>query len=389
MRSVTDTPPETDACRLGRVVRFGPEGLLSQRTGGVSRYFCEVARWLANDELLRWRPIVHAAVHGNTHLRDLADDARSGRAGAEVAGRYCPLPGELRRLALVWSSRKFLRAVMAATSVVHDTGYHFASTWSGVSPLVITIHDLINDEDPAYRESRAESLCRKASAIVRATRIVVPSFATRDALVRVHRVDEARIDVIHHGSRMPRPESHDPIGVPYLLHVGSRGRYKDFATLLRAFARIRRGGFEGVLVNVGGGTLRGSERSAIAELELPAGSIRAIDADDRRLATLYAHARALAVPSRIEGFGIPILEAMSLGCPVACMDAPGCSEVAGDAALLAPIGDDEILAANLSRLLEDSPERLSIVSRGRERAARFSWAESARKHAACYEQAIG
>jgi glycosyltransferase involved in cell wall biosynthesis len=125
------------------------------------------------------------------------------------------------------------------------------------------------------------------------------------------------------------------------------------------------------------------------ELGLPEDSIRAIAADDRELATLYAHARSLAVPSRIEGFGIPILEAMSLGCPVACMEAPGCAEVAGDAAMLAPVGDDEALAASLASLLGDESQRSRLVDAGLARAARFTWAESARKHAACYKQAIG
>jgi glycosyltransferase involved in cell wall biosynthesis len=273
--------------------------------------------------------------------------------------------------------------------VIHDTGYRLAAEADSATPIVVTVHDLINDEDPDYRRERPELLRQKAAAIDRASRIVVPSFATRDALVRVHRADEARIDVIHHGSRMPPPHDRDPVGRPYLLHVGSRGRYKDFATLMRAFAKLRRDGFDGLLVNVGGGALHAHERAAMDELDLPADSIRAIGADDRELATLYANARALAVPSRIEGFGIPILEAMSLRCPVACMEAPGCAEVAGDAAMLAPVGDDEALAANLARLLHDESQRSRLVEAGLARAAGFTWAESARKHAACYEQAIG
>ena len=71
------------------------------------------------------------------------------------------------------------------------------------------------------------------------------------------------------------------------------------------------------------------------------------------------------------------------------MEAPGCTEVAGDAALLAPIGDAEALAANLAKLVGSSTERSDLVARGLARAARFTWAESARKHVACYEQCLG
>ncbi len=375
-----------------REVWFSAEAFL-QRRGGVSRCFCEVANSLEDCPELGWRPTIRAGIHRNAHLDELARETRRDRR--IVSGRAWPISGSLRRWSSQWSDRSLHRDARrhdpSGGLVIHDTGYRLAAAAAAdsPSPIVITVHDLINDEDPSYRRDRPELLRQKSLAIARAARIVVPSFATRDALVRVHRVDEARIDVIHHGSRMPRPEDRDPIGVPYLLHVGSRGRYKDFATLMRAFARLRRGGFEGVLVNVGGGAIRGDERAAMDELGLPEDSIRAIAADDRELATLYAHARSLAVPSRIEGFGIPILEAMSLGCPVACMEAPGCAEVAGDAAMLAPVGDDEALAANLASLLDDESQRSQLVEAGLARAARFTWAESARKHAACYKQAIG
>lgn len=375
---------------LPQEVWFASEAFL-QRRGGVSRCFCEVAAALGAHPEFGWIPTIRAGLHGNDHLGELAAPLRTGRR--LVRGRACRLPGSLRRWSSRWADRSLLAASRRAGDrcrlVLHDTGYRIASGELGGAPIVITVHDLINDEDPAYRRDRPELLRQKSAAIANAARIVVPSFATRDALVRVHGVDDVRIDVIHHGSRMPPPDGCDPIGVPYLLHVGSRGRYKDFATLLRAFARLRGNGFEGAIVNVGGGALRGHERSAMDELGIPADSVRAIGADDRELATLYAHAAALAVPSRIEGFGIPILEAMSLGCPVACMDAPGCAEVAGEAALLAPVGDDEALAASLAKIVGHDDERSRLVAAGRARAAAFTWAESARRHAACYEKAIG
>lgn len=371
-------------------VWFSSEAFL-QRRGGVSRCFCEIARAMAESADLAWRPTIRGGLHGNLLLGQLARDESAARP--IVRGREFRLPGSLRRAAARWSDRSIVRDARRrggrSRLVVHDTGYHLASTSGLTVPVVVTVHDLINDEDPEYRRQRPELLRQKAAAIARATRIVVPSFATRDAFVRVHGIDASRIEVIQHGSRMPRPGDRDPIGVPYLVHVGSRGRYKDFATLLRAFAILRRGGFEGIVVNVGGGSLRGPEHALLGELALPAESVRTIGADDDGLATLYAHARALAVPSRIEGFGIPILEAMSLGCPVACMEAPGCAEVAGDAALLAPVGDAEALAANLARLIESSAARADLVARGLARAARFTWAESARKHVACYEQCLG
>jgi len=373
----------------GRSVWYSPEGLVLQRLGGVSRSFCEVARALDEADELGWRPTIHAAIHSNVHLRDLARDGRQHGRASIVAGRSVRLPGELRKTAYQWSRIRFDAAVRAAVEgvlVVHDTGHEF--TPRSPVPVVVTVHDLINDEDPAYRESRPAALAAKELAIDRATRIVVPSVATRDALLRVHRVDEDRVDVIPHGLRLPPPGRARSIADRYVLHVGSRGRYKDFPTAIRAFASLRRSGYEGILVNVGGGRLRAGEVALMRELGLGDELVRVLSADDEALSTLYAFADALVVPSRIEGFGIPILEAMSLGCPVACMHAPGCSEVAGDAAMLAEVGDDAALAGNLARLVGESSTRGRLVAAGLARAAGFTWANAAARYAACYAAAL-
>jgi glycosyltransferase involved in cell wall biosynthesis len=339
---------------------------------------------------LGWQPSLRAAFHGNLHLRDLVHEGVVTDDGMSVVrGRHLPLPGEARRLAYAWARRRFLAALRTPPDIVHDTGYEFAAEHGDRMPVVITVHDLINDESPAYRASRSRSLRAKADAIGRARRIGVPSMATRDTLVRVHGVDADRIDVIPHGSRLPAPGDRDPVGKPYLLHVGGRGGYKDFPTALRAFSRVRRLGFDGVFVNVGGGPWRTAERALLSELRIPPELVEARAADDRALATLYAFARGLVVSSQIEGFGIPILEAMSLGCPVLCMEAPGCAEVAGDAALVAPVADYEALAANMDVLLGSESERSRLARAGRARAATMTWSESARKHIRCYERALG
>ena len=104
---------------------------------------------------------------------------------------------------------------------------------------------------------------------------------------------------------------------------------------------------------------------------------------------LTVHARALVVPSRGEGFGIPILEAMSLGCPVACMRVIGCAEVAGDAALLAEAGDDVALARNLADLVDDGALRHGCVLRGHARARELSWENAAGAYARLVRSLVG
>lgn len=354
-------------------IAFSPEAFLQQQFGGVSRCFAELARAL--DAAGELEVSVHATVHGNAHLLELPTRL--------VRGSYLPITGDLRKVAIGLPRSVFEASVAARPpALAHDTGYAFCAKKPRGFPVVITVHDMIQESDPGFARAKERALREKRAAIDRATHIVVPSESTRSELMRIAGVDPARISVVHHGARLPEPAPAHPLGgTPYILHVGARRRYKDFATLLRAFATLQRGGFAGVLVTVTRTAFAAEERALLRTLGLREGSVCGVPADDRALATLYAHALALAVPSRAEGFGIPILEAMSLGCPVACMRVLGSEEVAGGAALLADAGDDGGLARNLAECLADSPVRARCIALGRARAEELSWSRAAARYA--------
>lgn len=353
-------------------VLFTPEAFLTQEFGGVSRCFAELAYALHLRGEIDGR--IHALVHGNAHLRELP--------GRVARGIHLPIKGDLRKAVIRLPSVAFECAVaLRPPMVVHDTGHAFAARRRRRYPVLMTVHDMLQEADPEFARAKSRAIAEKRAAAANAARIVVPSESTRDELVRIDGVDPERIAVVHHGARLPAPSSRHPFdGAPYILHVGARKRYKDFTTAARAFASLQRGGFDGSLVTVTRSGFDAEERALHAGLGLRKGSVRTIGADDHELATLYAHARALVVPSRGEGFGIPILEAMALGCPVACMRVIGCEEVAGGAALLADAGDDRVLAANLAQLVDDGAVRARCISLGRARAEQLSWDNAARRY---------
>jgi glycosyltransferase involved in cell wall biosynthesis len=99
---------------------------------------------------------------------------------------------------------------------------------------------------------------------------------------------------------------------------------------------------------------------------------------EETLIAAYAHAEVLIFPSRLEGFGLPMLEAMAAGAPVVAVDAPPIPEVVGDAAVLVPMDDDAAMAAAVTRLRAEARWRADRVEAGRARAAQFTWERSAR-----------
>jgi glycosyltransferase involved in cell wall biosynthesis len=98
---------------------------------------------------------------------------------------------------------------------------------------------------------------------------------------------------------------------------------------------------------------------------------------DKMTALFYQHADVFAYPSFYEGFGLPVLEAMTLGCPVVTSNTSSLPEVVGDAALMVNPDDGEDLAAALGRVIGDRPLRQTLIERGRTRAAQFSWERTA------------
>jgi glycosyltransferase involved in cell wall biosynthesis len=110
---------------------------------------------------------------------------------------------------------------------------------------------------------------------------------------------------------------------------------------------------------------------------------------DGQLAWLYRSASVLAFPSRAEGFGLPVLEAMGAGLPVVATDLAVLREVAGDAACFVPVEDTAALARSLGEVLSGDGTWIELARAGRQRAAGFSWQATAEATAACYRRLVG
>jgi glycosyltransferase involved in cell wall biosynthesis len=241
-------------------------------------------------------------------------------------------------------------------------------------PAVLTVHDLSFERDPSVM-SRADRLVFRTvvpRSARRAARVIAVSERTRADLVELYGIPADRIVVTPHGvDPVFRPDG-APAG-DYLLFVGAVQQRKDPLAALRAAedAGLR-------LVVVG----PPKDPALADELHRRGASVRGWVAKEE-LAELYRGAAALLLPTRYEGFGLPVLEAMATGTPVVATPDAAVREVAGDAAVYAEPGE---LADAVRRALE---RRGELVAAGLERARSFSWQETARLTAEVYRTVLG
>jgi glycosyltransferase involved in cell wall biosynthesis len=310
------------------------------------------------------------------------------------------VPVHGRRRAAWVRGEQLLLPKLAQRSGV-DVLHSLASTapaW-GSFARVATIHDVIYriyPEAHGWRSLALRALIPLAAR--RSDRIIAPSKTTRRDLVRLLRLPEEKIDVVPNGIGLPPAAHWTPEGElrrrydldarPLLLTVSLKRPNKNLLRLLDALALIpieRRP----LLVLAGHATPYEQElREHAAHLNI-SGDTRFLSwVPSDELEGLYHASTCFVFPSLYEGFGLPVLEAMTRGVPVACSNRGALAEVADDAALLFDPEEPRSIAAAVEKLLADQTERKRLISLGRANAARFSWAETARKTLASYESAL-
>jgi glycosyltransferase involved in cell wall biosynthesis len=322
-------------------------------------------------------------------------------AGSELAGER-PLADGMPVVRLPVSSRTRVRRsaveqtllagaiVRARLDLLHSLGTTTPLLAPG--PQVVTIHDLIYKRHP---DAHPGVLTRGMEVLVpaaarRAQRIIVPSEAVAEDLQTYLGIGHEKVDVVAEGpgaepvaavadesdlrARLGLPDG------PLVLAVSARRPHKNLSRLIEAMR-----GINATLV------LPGYPTAFDEELEAEAQGAPVVFAgwvSDGDLEGLYAAATCMVFPSLAEGFGLPVLEAMRRGVPVACSSTTALGEVAGDAALTFDPESVEAIRSAVRTLLDDPAERARLIERGRARAAEFSWAAAAEGTVASYRRAL-
>lgn len=327
----------------------------------------------------------------------------AGGLGCESNPRFrvvtTDVPSRVRTLRILWEQAVLPKRLKSDDiDVLHAPGY--VMPLQAETPTVVTMHDLITLTHP--------ELCKATNAAHyrlllgrtarRAARIVASSEATKADIVSRLGVDAQKVEVVPLGvgdaffcpvSAERRAEVKARYKLPdrFILFVGNLEPKKNLPTLVSSVALLKANGrLRHTLVIAG---KKGWKHESIfravrrARLEADALFCDYVAQDD--LPALYQMADLFVFPSLCEGFGIPPLEAMASGTPVVVSDAPALAESAGDAALVYSPNTAQELAKAIHKVLSNTFLRSHLAARGRDRAQRFRWEETARRMVRIYE----
>jgi glycosyltransferase involved in cell wall biosynthesis len=323
-----------------------------QRTGDET-YVLNLLRHLpaAAEERLRFAAI--------SRRPDLVPE---GVEPAHVAARF-------QELRMAWSVPRALRRLRPA--LAH---FQHALPLRCPCPAVVTIHDLSFERDPSVMPLHERAVFKTVvpRSARRAAHVLAVSGRTKADVVELYAIPQAKITVTPHGVEPVFTPAGDGLG-EYVLLVGSVEARKNPLAAADAASTVG-------LPFVVAGPVR--DAGLARELERSGASLRGYVTQED-LVDLYRGAACLVMPSRYEGFGLPVLEAMACGTPVVAASDPALREVAGDAAIFVAVNE---LAEGIRQALA---ERERLVAAGLDRARRFTWQETARRTVDVYLDVLG
>ena len=363
---------------------------------GVGWYLYELLRHLAAAEGLRLR-LYGPTLFPNPDAPGPVVEPPRGPAielvtGLAPPGRWGRRRSVLRALRLMEPLVFALQrnAVLFAPNFILPRAFRLAR-----GATVATVHDLAFRRLPGTvrEETRAALDAQFHRTLARASAVITVSRTVRNELLATEAIGAARVTAIHHGPGhlSTRKGGSLPPGTParYMLHVGTIEPRKNIELLLEVWESwVAEDPSAPALVLCGRRGWKSDALLAAFERAAAAGWLQHPGyVEDDALAALYRGALAVVCPSLYEGFGLPLIEALAAGTPVVASDIPVFREVAGAAAVFAPVHDRAAWKRALVELANDEARRGRFAGRGRERAGAFAWSRAAARTRNVLEQA--
>ena len=354
-----------------------------QKYGGISRYFSNLAENLSEKDGVNVK--VLAPIHLNRYLYRLKEKKLVSGVPVRSMNRFQKIIIDEINYGISVGNIFINRP-----DIVHETYYSSRSICSGAAKVITTIHDMIPEKFHVGDKTAIVQLRKKHKSIQRSNHIITVSKNTKKDLVEILGVDPEKISVVYHGAKIDNDIEviGCPVTEPFILYIGTRNHYKNFFRFIRSFTRSKYLSNNLKIVCFGGGEFTKQENEKLKKEGMVLRNIKNIQGGDQVLVSLYKKAEALIFPSLYEGFGMPLLEAMSLCCPVVCSNTSSIPEIVGNAGLMFDPNSEEEITEAIEKLIGSESKKNELIKCGIKQVEKFSWERCAKETLNVYERCM-
>lgn len=354
-------------------ILFDPQIFWWQYHGGISRYFAELFLFLSKEEDVEIT--MPLASHDNAYLKEMGLFMVSPVHSWIYSFRFRGI-GKIRELLIQNKSKAIKEIKKGDFDLFVPTFFdpYFLPYLKG-KPFVLTIHDMTHEVIPEFFEPKDKVNQNKVKLLRECSKVIAISENTKKDIIRFFPEHRNNIEVVYHGNSLHLTKAKAIEGLPhkYILFVGMRWKYKNFDFLLSNIASLLIEYNDLHLVCAGGGAFTVEEISKMRQLNVYE-KVNYLNFDDEGLAYLYRNCLCFVFPSLYEGFGIPILEAMSCGSVCLLPSLSSFPEVAKDAAIY--YHNQEDLQTKIQQIYLGEINVDDYREKGRKRSAQFSWEQT-------------
>lgn len=364
-------------------IAFDYQVFFAQKYGGISRYYIELVNNLLDQ---KQQARIFSPVHKNHYLDHARPSTKTGFYKEDYRGGIKSLYKKTNRILTAGQIRSW------QPDIVHQTYFDWPKKIVPSAANVTSVYDMIHELYPEiFGENNIYSR-KKKSALEVCDHIICISQSTKRDLIYLFDIDEDRVSVTHLGVAFPDETMtnwQEPVtDFPYLFYVGKRGMYKNFQSLLEAYALSDRLQSDFKIVAFGGGGFSDQEKQTIRDLGLDDRNILQVFGDDALLQRYYKNAAAFVYPSIYEGFGLPPLEAMVCKCPVVSSNTSSMPEVIKQAAEFFDPSDASSICHSICNVVYSNDRQAQLIDLGTKRAKELSWANCAKETKQVYSKLL-
>lgn len=354
--------------------------------GGISRYFYFLSKELLHlDQDVK----IFAGFYQNNYIRDLPSNLVSG-----TKIKYPKYPWKLRNF--LYFINNFIcqtQIKLWKPDLIHETYFSSFSPRVRGPVRVTSVYDLAHKLYMNLFDKNDPTISRMKKTFNRVDHIFSISNNTKKDVIELLGVNESKISVVHLGVDLDvfknQNNKKSNIEKPYILYVGTRKGAKNFNRFLEACSNSVIIKNKIKIVVFGGENFDFNELSKIKKFGFLDGIVEHMTGDDKKLAALYASALCFVYPSIYEGFGLPPLEAMASGCPVAASNTSSMPEIINNAGEYFNPYDTEDIQNTIERIILSNTRREELISLGYENIKLFSWSKCAKKSLDIYRNLVG